>query len=71
MELDILKKGSKGNSVKALQILLNGNGYSCGSVDGEFGAKTYDAVVKFQKANKLNVDGIVGAQTWSKLLGVR
>ena len=71
MELDILKKGSKGNSVKALQILLNGNGYSCGSVDGEFGAKTYDAVVKFQKANKLDVDGIVGAQTWSKLLGVR
>ena len=68
MELDILRKGSKGNSVKALQLLLNGNGCSCGLVDGDFGAGTHDAVVKFQKAKKLGTDGIVGAQTWNKLL---
>lgn len=68
MELDILRKGSKGNSVKALQMLLNGNGCSCGLVDGDFGAGTHDAVVKFQKAKKLGADGVVGAQTWNKLL---
>ena len=68
MELDVLKKGSKGNSVRALQILLNGNNYSCGLVDGDFGTGTYNAVVQFQKANKLEADGIVGAKTWNKLL---
>ena len=68
MELSVLKKGNKNNSVRALQILLNGNGYSCGLVDGDFGAGTYSAVIKFQKAKKLSADGIVGAKTWAKLL---
>lgn len=67
--VDVLKSGSKGNSVKSLQILLNGLGYSCGNVDGDFGAKTLAAVKKFQSAKKLSVDGSVGAQTWSALLG--
>lgn len=70
MNLNVLKKGNKNNSVKALQILLIGNGYSCGSygVDGDFGMETYNAVIKFQKANNIDADGIVGVQTWSKLL---
>ena len=70
MELNVLRKGSKGNSVKALQILLIGNGYSCGSAgaDGDFGTSTHNAVVKFQGAKKISADGIVSAQTWSKLL---
>lgn len=68
MELNVLSKGNKNNSVKALQILLNGNGYSCGLADGDFGANTYNAVIKFQKAKKLDADGIVGEKTWSKLL---
>ena len=68
VKLNVLRKGSKGNSVKVLQRLLNGYGYSCGSVDGDFGAKTYNAVVKFQKAKKLDADGVVGEQTWGKLL---
>jgi hypothetical protein len=66
-----LSKGAKGDSVKALQILLIGRGYSCGSygADGSFGSSTYNAVIAFQKANGLVVDGIVGPATWSKLLG--
>lgn len=68
MELNVLKKGSKGNSVRALQMLLNGNGCSCGLVDGDFGAGTHGAVVKFQQAQKLDMDGVVGVQTWNKLL---
>lgn len=67
--LHTLKNGSKGENVEALQILLNGRGYSCGTVDGEFGAKTLAAVKKFQKAEKLTQDGIVGAKTWAALLG--
>lgn len=70
VELYTLRKGSKGNSVKALQMLLTGNGYSCGSagIDGDFGAGTYKAVINFQKNKKIGTDGIVGVQTWSKLL---
>ena len=70
MEMKILRKGSKGEDVKALQILLNGYGYSCGTADGIFGSKTEKAVKAFQKAEKLTVDGIAGPDTWSKLLGV-
>ena len=70
--IGILKKGSEGASVKALQILLIGNGFSCGSygADGDFGSATDKAVREFQKAKGLSVDGEVGAKTWSKLLGV-
>ena len=72
VNVNVLSKGSKGASVKALQILLIGNGFSCGSygADGSFGAATDSAVRKFQKTNGLVVDGIVGSATWSKLLGV-
>lgn len=68
--LNTLKIGSKGAQVKALQILLIGYGYSCGSygADGDFGNGTLAAVKKFQQAKKLEVDGIVGANTWNKLL---
>lgn len=72
LNLPVLQKGSKGDSVKALQILLIGYGYSCGKwgADGDFGADTKDAVCKYQKSKGLVVDGIVGDLTWSKLLGV-
>ncbi len=63
-----LQKGSKGSAVKKLQILLNGLGYSCGSVDSDFGAKTLAAVKSFQKAQGLTQDGVVGTNTWGKLL---
>ena len=68
IELSVLSKGSKGQEVKSAQMLLNGNGYSCGAVDGDFGAKTYNAVVKFQSANKLTADGVIGQNTWSALI---
>ena len=63
----VLKNGSTGEAVKTLQARLNELGYSCGVVDGIFGAKTVAAVKSFQSANGLTVDGIVGAQTWAAL----
>lgn len=68
VNLPVLKKGSKGDSVKALQILLNGNGHNCGTADGSFGPATLAAVKSFQKAKKLEQDGSVGAMTWAALL---
>jgi peptidoglycan hydrolase-like protein with peptidoglycan-binding domain len=72
IELGKLKKGSKGESVKALQRLLIGNGLGCGNagVDGIFGNATVTAAKEFQRRNSLAVDGIVGKKTWEKLLGV-
>ena len=63
-----IKKGSKGSTVKAVQILLNAYGYNCGTADGDFGTKTHNAVVAFQKAKGLGQDGIVGTKTYGKLL---
>lgn len=73
VELNILRNGSKGTQVKALQTLLIGYGYKCGfwGADGNFGASTDAAVRKFQKNNGLAVDGAVGPATWSKLLGTK
>jgi peptidoglycan hydrolase-like protein with peptidoglycan-binding domain len=70
--LPVLKKGSEGNSVKALQILLIGYGYSCGryGADGDFGDDTEKAVRAFQADRGLEVDGVVGPDTWAELLGV-
>ena len=72
LNLPLLKKGSKGDSVKALQVLLIGYGYPCGKygVDGSFGSATESAVKSYQQYEKLGVDGLVGPMTWSKLLGV-
>ena len=65
-----IKLGSKRSEVKKAQQLLIAKGYSCGAAgaDGYFGAATYNAVKKFQAANGLEADGIVGAMTWAALL---
>lgn len=70
VKLNVLKKGSKGKDVKALQTLLNGYNFNCGKVDGDFGSQTDNAVRAYQKAKGLGVDGSVGPATWSALLGL-
>lgn len=72
VEVCVLKKGAKGNQVKAMQLLLAGYGFSCGSkgADGSFGGATQSAVMAFQKARGLAQDGSCGPKTWAKLLGV-
>lgn len=69
ISLRTLSNGSKGEDVKALQILLTGRGVST-DPDGSFGPKTLNAVKTYQKKVGLDADGIVGVLTWSKLLGV-
>lgn len=63
-----LSYGSRGDDVKKLQELLNGQGYSL-DVDGKFGGKTQAAVKNYQTKNNLKVDGIVGTQTYGALTG--
>lgn len=68
MTMSTLRKGSKGTQVKVLQFLLNEGGYNAGNTDGIFGTNTQTAVKAFQQAAGLSVDGIVGKDTWAKLL---
>lgn len=65
----VLSKGSSGSQVQAAQERLIALGYSCGSAgaDGNFGNGTYTAVVAFQKANNLTMDGVIGPKTKSVL----
>lgn len=65
--LPVLKYGAKGNITKLLQKALVKKGHSI-STDGVFGNGTQKAVKDVQKKNKLTVDGIVGKNTWSKVL---
>ena len=58
-------------SVKVLQTLLNRRGFSCGTVDGEYGDKTTAAVKAAQKKYKLTVDGHAGTQTLKALYGTK
>lgn len=63
----VIKQGSRGDAVKAIQTKLKKWGYYSGSVDGIYGAKTKAAVIYFQKRNGLTADGIVGAKTLAAL----
>lgn len=55
----VLKNGSKGFDVIVLQKHL-GNIV----IDGDFGTATERAVKSYQEGKKINVDGIIGPQTW-------
>lgn len=73
IELTVLRKGSEGEEVKTLQRILNALGYKgkngkALTVDGDFGTNSDFAVRAFQEAKGLSVDGIVGKNSWNKLL---
>ncbi|PIP18986.1 MAG: hypothetical protein COT38_01080 [Candidatus Omnitrophica bacterium CG08_land_8_20_14_0_20_41_16] len=50
-------------SARQIQKALKSAGFYQGSVDGKLGLKTKEAIIKFQKANGLKADGIVGKRT--------
>jgi N-acetylmuramoyl-L-alanine amidase len=54
-------------SVRALQEWLTEIGYQPGRIDGVFGRRVDAAVRKFQAAEGIKVDGVVGPNTWGKL----
>lgn len=63
----LLKNGSSGADVKALQELLNQLGAAL-EVDGQFGSKTEAAVKAFQKKAGIKQDGKYGDQTHAALM---
>ena len=77
VNLPVLKKGAKSETVKAMQQLLLANGYKMENkgktygTDGSFGAATENAVKNYQRAKGLEVDGSCGPITWRSLLGLQ
>lgn len=66
----LLSKGRKGmsvNDIKWLQYELVESGYKI-TIDGLFGSKTDEALIKFQKSAKLTADGICGPATRKALI---
>lgn len=64
----LLKNGSRGELVKALQTRLNEQGYKAGAADSIFGSNTEKAVKALQSAAGITADGKVGQNTWTALL---
>ena len=57
-----VKKGARGNITRWIQARL------CVSIDGIFGNETERATILFQQRNGLLADGIIGINTWRKLI---
>ncbi len=70
INLPTLRRGDQSRTVRMLQACLIDLGYSCGpdGADGEFGDNTHAAVCEFQSDLGLEVDGIVGPQTWYAIM---
>jgi len=65
--MEMLRSGSSGDAVLALQRKLWALGFDPGPTDGIFGPKTDDAVKRYQEDKGLQVDGIAGPETFTSL----
>ncbi len=61
------KVGSNGANVTSSQRCLKKLGYFNGPVTGKFASLTQNAVIKFQQANRIPADGVVGTNTQQAL----
>jgi peptidoglycan hydrolase-like protein with peptidoglycan-binding domain len=59
---------ASGPDVRAVQEILQALGFYRGDIDGIYGPGTADAVRRFQAAHGLTPDGIVGPNTYDKLM---
>ncbi|HEY3445984.1 MAG TPA: peptidoglycan-binding protein [Myxococcales bacterium] len=66
----LLAFGSRGKEVLEMQRLLKKEGLYKGALDGKFDRDVHQAVTAYQKKNGLEVDGVVGQQTWGATLGL-
>ena len=67
-----VRQGARGGITRLIQQRLIAWGDPCGrsGADGDFGPGTRAAVRVFQQKRGLTADGIVGKNTWRKLLGL-
>lgn len=63
----LIRNGSTGEAVSRLQRALTASSGQALAIDGQFGPATEAAVRAYQTSRQLDVDGIVGPQTWEAL----
>ncbi len=63
-----LKRGDRGDQVRALQCLLQRKGSFDREMTGYFGEVTQQALRSFQSASRMEVTGVAGFSTWTALL---
>ncbi|HLA82884.1 MAG TPA: S-layer homology domain-containing protein, partial [Thermoleophilia bacterium] len=66
-----LSPGSGGPLVQMLEARLAALHYPCGPVDGVYDYRTRDAVMAFEKVERLSRDGRVGAAVWQKVFSAQ
>jgi peptidoglycan hydrolase-like protein with peptidoglycan-binding domain len=66
-KIETSKKIIRFPSNEDIQIALKNAGFYDGEIDGQIGTKTRNAIKEFQKQNDLEVDGVVGRNTWEVL----
>jgi len=62
-------QGDQGQDIAGIQAQLNALGYNAGSADGDFGQATAVAIGKFQRDRGLEVDGVIGMDTYRAIMG--
>lgn len=65
-EEKVFQTGDSDRCVHYIQRLLLKRGYVL-TDDGDFGPRTQYVVMRFQRSNGLDADGVVGPQTWAAL----
>jgi peptidoglycan hydrolase-like protein with peptidoglycan-binding domain len=60
--MSVLKNGSKGDDVKAMQTTLTKLGFTL-AADGIFGEKTHNAIITMQTIFGYDADGLAGPAT--------
>ncbi|BAZ13065.1 peptidoglycan-binding domain 1 [Calothrix sp. NIES-4071] len=71
ISLPVLRRGSKGELVLRVQLRLIISGDYQGTIDGDFGIATEEAVKSLQRRNRSGVDGIIGNATWVELSQIK
>ena len=54
-------------TAEQIQRALKNAGFYKGFIDGKIGEQTKSALIEFQKAHNIKVDGIIGKETWAEL----
>lgn len=63
--------GDRGPVVQALEARLTILGYPCGPVDGVYDYRTKDAVMAFEKVERIGRNGTAGSEVWERVFSAQ
>ncbi|MBV6624265.1 MAG: peptidoglycan-binding protein [Rivularia sp. (in: Bacteria)] len=64
----LLKRGSRSQAVRDVQLLLNQNKFYYGRIDGIYGPRMRSSVISFQRSRNLPATGVINSKTWEALI---